>query len=116
MIMPASTVTSGQAKAASSAIHSGRAAGSNSPELAKLGKAAGEFEAMLLQTLWKSMKETFSDANEKNYDPTLENFDDLGMQALSGAVGNSGALGIKSLILNHLGKAVGGGSNVKGAP
>jgi Rod binding domain-containing protein len=74
---------------------------SGSPELAKLRKAAGEFESMLLQSLWKSMKDTFSNQDDEN-DPTLESFDDWGMQALSNAVGNSGGLGIRNLILKHL--------------
>jgi Rod binding domain-containing protein len=74
-----------------------------SGELAKLGKAAGEFEAMLLQSLWKSMKSSFSDPEDPNFDPTLENFDDLSMQALAGAVGNAGGLGIKEMILKYLG-------------
>jgi len=70
---------------------------------------------MLLQTLWKSMKETFSDPEDKSFDPTLENFDDLGMQAFSGAVGNSGALGIKNMILKHLEPLLTGENNLKPA-
>jgi len=73
---------------------------SSSPGLAKLSKAAGEFEAILLQSLWKSMKDTFS--NPDDQDPTLESFDDWGMQALSTAVGSAGGLGIKNMILKHL--------------
>jgi Rod binding domain-containing protein len=74
---------------------------SSSPEVAKLRKAAGEFESMLLQSLWKSMKDTFSNQDDDS-DPTLESYDDWGMQALSNAVGNAGGLGIKNMILRHL--------------
>jgi len=73
---------------------------------AALGKAAGEFEALLLNSLWKSMKETFprqEGEGEGEEDPILESFDDWGMQALSRAAGSAGALGIKTLIMQHLG-------------
>jgi Rod binding domain-containing protein len=72
-----------------------------SPELSKLRKAAGEFESILLASLWKSMKETFSDPDE-DADPTLKSFDDWGIQAMASAVGNSGGLGIKNMILKYL--------------
>jgi Rod binding domain-containing protein len=74
---------------------------SNSPELSKLRKAAGEFESILLESLWKSMKETFSDPDEEA-DPTLKSFDEWGIQAMASAVGNSGGLGIKNMILKYL--------------
>jgi Rod binding domain-containing protein len=76
-------------------------ANSNSPQLSKLRKAAGEFESILLESLWKSMKETFSDPDE-DADPTLKSFDDWGIQAMASAVGNSGGLGIKNMILKYL--------------
>jgi Rod binding domain-containing protein len=76
-------------------------ANSTSPEVSKLRKAAGEFESILLESLWKSMKETFSDPDQ-DADSTLKSFDDWGIQAMASAVGNSGGLGIKNLILKHL--------------
>jgi Rod binding domain-containing protein len=76
-------------------------ANSTSPEVSKLRKAAGEFESILLESLWKSMKETFSDPDE-DADPTLKGFDDWGIQAMASAVGNSGGLGIKNMILKYL--------------
>jgi Rod binding domain-containing protein len=75
---------------------------STSPELSKLRRAAGEFESILLESLWKSMKETFSDPNDADADPTLKSFDDWGIQAMASAVGSSGGLGIKNMILKHL--------------
>ncbi|MGD0907917.1 MAG: hypothetical protein ABSA96_10070, partial [Candidatus Acidiferrales bacterium] len=96
--MSASALTI-QAATSGMALSNDRAS-TNSPELAKIRKAAGEFESMLLQSLWKSMKDTFSNPDDDK-DPTLESFDEWGMQALSNAVGNSGGLGIKNMILKH---------------
>jgi Rod binding domain-containing protein len=76
-------------------------ANSTSPDVLKLRKAAGEFESILLESLWKSMKETFSDPDEEA-DPTLKGFDDWGIRAMASAVGNSGGLGIKNMILKYL--------------
>ena len=69
---------------------------------AVLRKAAGEFEAILLGSLWRSMKETFSNQDDEDFDPTLQSFDELGIQGMAGAVGKAGGLGIKNLILKHL--------------
>jgi Rod binding domain-containing protein len=79
-------------------------------ELQKLRKAAGEFESMLLESLWKSMKQTFSDPSDPDSDPTLENFDDLSIQAMASAVGSSGGLGIKDMILKYLEPTIGAGT------
>jgi Rod binding domain-containing protein len=76
--------------------------GSGSHEGEKLRKAAGEFEAILLESLWKSMKETFSNQDDENFDPTLQSFDEWGIQGMASAVGKSGGLGIKNMILKHL--------------
>jgi Rod binding domain-containing protein len=78
----------------------------NSPQLAKLTKAAGEFESILLESLWKSMKETFADSEDADSDPTLKSFDDWGIQAMAGAVGSSGGLGFKNMIIRYLAPAV----------
>jgi Rod binding domain-containing protein len=83
--------------------HSPAAAGLKSPAGQKLIKAAGEFEGILLQSLWKSMKDTFKSDDDPDADPTLEGYDDLGIQGLASAVGNAGGLGIKGMILKHLG-------------
>jgi Rod binding domain-containing protein len=71
----------------------------------KLGKAAGEFESMLLSSLWKSMKSTFAssdDPSDDSDDPGHETLDDMGIQAMSSAVGKAGGLGLGKLILKHL--------------
>ncbi|MGB2592276.1 MAG: rod-binding protein [Candidatus Acidiferrum sp.] len=76
---------------------------SNSPEDRKLRAAAGEFEGMLLSSLWKSMKSTFAtpDDDDSN-DPAHDTLEDMGMQAMSNAVGKAGGLGLGKLILKHL--------------
>lgn len=75
---------------------------SSSSEIPKLVKAAGEFESMLLESLWKSMKETFTDPNDPDSDATLQSFDDWGMKSMAEAVGNAGGLGIKNMIIKYL--------------
>jgi Rod binding domain-containing protein len=79
-----------------------RAAKSSSKDFPKLVQAAGEFESMLLESLWKSMKETFTDPNNPDSDATLQSFDDWGMKSMAEAVGNSGGLGIKNMIIKYL--------------
>ena len=111
-----SPVISGLSAGVEAAGRPGNSGSSNRAEMAKLQKAAGEFESILLQTLWKSMKETFSDPDnpdDKDSDPTLENFDNMGMQAMAGAVGSAGGLGIKGLIVKHLEPTLMGGGQGK---
>lgn len=118
MIPLASIPLAGSASAAvppgpTATIRAGSAtisAGSKASDLSKLTKAAGEFESILLESLWKSMKETFSDPDE-DADPTLKSFDDWGIQAMANAVGNSGGLGIKNMILKYLEPTVSGGGD-----
>ncbi len=81
---------------------SAQSAKSASPEAQKLVKAAGEFESMLLESLWKSMKETFTDPNDPDSDATLQSFDDWGMKSMAESVGNAGGLGIKNMIIKYL--------------
>lgn len=76
---------------------------SNTPAGRKLRAAAGEFEGMLLSSLWKSMKSTFASPDEEDAnDPAHDTLDDMGMQAMSNAVGKAGGLGFGKLILKHL--------------
>jgi len=74
----------------------------DSPALRKLRQAAGEFEGMLLSSLWKSMKSTFADPDDTSADPAHDTLDDMSMEAMSNAVGKSGGLGLGKLILKHL--------------
>jgi Rod binding domain-containing protein len=72
------------------------------PEGRKLQKAAAEFESMLLFNLWKSMKSSFASADDESTDPAHEVLDDMGIQAMSSAVGKANGLGFAKLILKHL--------------
>jgi Rod binding domain-containing protein len=68
----------------------------------KLRAAAGEFESLLLSNLWKSMKSTFASPDEESSDPGHDTFEEMGIQAMSSAVGRAGGLGLGKLILKHL--------------
>ena len=75
----------------------------DTPAGRKLRQAAGEFEGMLLSSLWKSMKSTFADSqDDDSADPAHDTLDDMGVQAMSNAVGKAGGLGLGKLILKHL--------------
>src|SRR5580658_6507950 len=73
----------------------------DSPDEQKLKKAAGEFESMLLASMWKGMKQSFG-ASETDSDPAHGTLDDWGIEVMAGAVGKAGGLGIGKLILEHL--------------
>ena len=68
----------------------------------KLRKAAGEFESLLLQNRWKSMKASFASDDGDASDPAHDTLDDWGIQAMSDAVGKNGGLGIGRMILKDL--------------
>jgi Rod binding domain-containing protein len=67
----------------------------------KLKKAAGDFESILLASMWKSMKQSFG-TSEADADPAHGTLDDWGIEIMSGAVGKAGGLGIGRMILEHL--------------
>lgn len=75
--------------------------------VAKLRKAAAEFEAQLLSSWWTTMKQSGMAGDDKDSDPGKDTLDQLGMQAMSSAVANGrGGLGIgdmlvRSLLSNH---------------
>jgi len=68
----------------------------------KLQKAASEFESILIGTFWKSMKDSFASDDEDATDPAHSTLDDLGIQAMAGAMSKAGGLGLGRLILRHL--------------
>jgi Rod binding domain-containing protein len=80
---------------------------SNATDEAKLKKAAGDFEAILLASMWKGMKQSFG-TSEADSDPAHGTLDDWGIEVMSGAVGRAGGLGIGKLILEHLQPALHG--------
>lgn len=73
----------------------------NSPDERKLHKAAGDFESILLATLWKGMKEGLGD-DQSSSDPAHGTLEDWGIEIMASAVGHAGGLGIGKLILEHL--------------
>lgn len=74
----------------------------DSPEEKKLRKAAGDFESILLASMWKAMKESFNTSDSQESDPAHGTLEDWGIEVMSGAVGKAGGLGIGKLILKHL--------------
>jgi Rod binding domain-containing protein len=78
----------------------------DSVEEQKLKKAAGDFESILLASMWKGMKQSFG-TDEADADPAHGTLDDWGIEIMSGAVGRAGGLGIGKLILEHLQPALG---------
>lgn len=68
----------------------------------KLHKAAGEFESLLLANLWKSMKATFAASDDDSTDPAHDVLENMGIDAMAGAVGKAGGLGLGALIVKHL--------------
>jgi len=79
----------------------------NSPADRKLRKAAGEFESLLLSSLWMSMKSSFAASDEDSTDPAHDTLENWGIDAMAGAVGNAGGLGLGKLILKHLEPMIG---------
>jgi Rod binding domain-containing protein len=77
-------------------------------EEAKLKKAAGDFESILLASLWKGMKQSFGAPESDDSDPAQGTLSDWGIEVMSGAVGKAGGLGIGKLILQHLEPTLGG--------
>ena len=75
---------------------------SDSPATIKLRKAAGEFESLLLSNLWKAMKSSFADSDDDATDPAHDTLENMGIDAMAGAVGKAGGLGLGKLILKHL--------------
>jgi Rod binding domain-containing protein len=69
---------------------------------AKLKKAGGDFESILLASMWKSMKESFKDPNNPDSDAASGTLNDWGIEVMSGAVGKAGGLGIGKMIVKYL--------------
>jgi Rod binding domain-containing protein len=103
MILPeANLITSANADTAAAGNSPGvERKTSTSPDEEKLKKAAGDFESILLASMWKSMKQSFG-SSEAESDPAHGTLDDWGIEVMSNAVGKAGGLGIGRLILNHL--------------
>jgi len=74
-----------------------------SPRALKLRQAAAEFEGLLISSLWKSMKSSFSSPDDDDStDPAHDTLNDLSIDTMSNAVAKAGGLGLGKLILKHL--------------
>jgi len=94
---PGSALSSGSAMAAARGANT-----TDTPRQHKLRQAAQQFESMLMSNLWKSMKSSFDEDDSDSGDPAMGTLEDWSMQAMSGAVGKAGGLGIANLIMKDL--------------
>jgi hypothetical protein len=60
------------------------------------------------------MKGSFGDEDEDSTDPAHDTLEDMGIQAMSSAVGKAGGLGLGKLILRHLDPGMGLRPNTNG--
>lgn len=72
------------------------------PGMAKLQKAAQDFEAIMLDSLWGSMKDGSLGSDDDLDDPASSSIQQLGMQLVSGALAKAGGLGIGKMIVRAL--------------
>jgi Rod binding domain-containing protein len=70
--------------------------------MAKLQKAAQDFESIMINSLWSSMKDGSLDSDDDLSDPTSGSMEQLGMQMVSGAMAKAGGLGLGKMIVHAL--------------
>ncbi|MFZ0287404.1 MAG: rod-binding protein [Terriglobales bacterium] len=70
----------------------------------KIAKAARDFEAVLLNTFLGPLEHTFSSLPGKEHDAESDNYQSLGMQALTSALAAKGGLGLADMIVKSLSK------------
>lgn len=88
---------------ATSAVGPVDQASTNSAQRARLEKAAQDFESILLNSLWSSMKEgSLGSDDDTQEDPTGGSLSQFGMQMASGAIAKAGGFGIGKMILDKL--------------
>lgn len=98
----ASSVQSGRSPISQTA-RAKEAALANTPAGRKLRKAAAEFEAQLLSSLWKSMKASFASSDDdSSTDPASQSLQEWGIDAMSNSIGKAGGLGIGKQIVKAL--------------
>jgi Rod binding domain-containing protein len=87
---------------------------SYSPEdRARVGKAARDFEAFLLSSLLRSLRQTVSGDSGENAGPGQDDYSYMGTQALASALAAAGGIGLARLIVQRLvGTEVANPSNV----
>jgi Rod binding domain-containing protein len=70
--------------------------------MAKLQKAAQDFEAIMINSLWGPMKDGSLGSDDDLQDSTGGSLEQLGMQMVSGALARAGGLGIGKMIVHAL--------------
>ena len=85
-----------------SAPRGSRPDASNKAGMAKLQKAAQDFEGVLINSLWGSMKDGSLGSDDDLSDPSSSSLEQLGMQIVSGALAKAGGLGIGKMIVHAL--------------
>jgi Rod binding domain-containing protein len=96
------TNSSGAAGRSGAVSAAGKASSANQKaQLLKLKKAATQFEAMLLQKWWSSMKESGLGQDDDS-DPGEGTLDNMGMQAMSSAVARAGGIGIAAMLVRSV--------------
>ena len=79
----------------------------------KIAKAARDFEAVLLNTLLGPLEKTFSSLPGKEHDAVSDNYQSLGMQALTSCLAANGGLGLADMIVKSLSKRDHGATHEK---
>ncbi|HTX16246.1 MAG TPA: hypothetical protein VMD77_13190 [Candidatus Baltobacteraceae bacterium] len=70
--------------------------------MAKLQKAAQDFESIMINSLWGSMNDGSLDSDDDLSDPTSSSIEQMGMQMVSGALAKAGGFGIGKMIAQAL--------------
>lgn len=77
-----------------------------SPAMRKLENAAGEFEGILLASVWQAWNR--SDRMGTTHDPINDSMTGMGIEMASIAMAEKGGIGIAKMIVNSLKAEVGG--------
>ena len=70
--------------------------------LTKIKQAGAQFEAVLLNSVFGSLEQTFSRLPGTHQDTTSKSYDSLAMQALTSGLAQSGGIGLGRLIAEKL--------------
>jgi Rod binding domain-containing protein len=80
----------------------------------RVGSAARQFEAVLLNSLLGSLEHSFSALPGKKPDSIADNYHAMGMQALASSLAAGGRVGIASMIVRNLLHKKGDGGERRG--
>lgn len=96
-----------------SASSSANSAAPTEAYVQRVGNAARQFEAVLLNSLLGSLEHSFSALPGKKSDSIADNYHAMGMQALASSLAGSGGVGIASMIERNLLHTKGQGPNAQ---